>query len=379
MYSIYSYGQMLADTPRLHSYVAALTERVTSESVVLDLGCGPGYFSLLAAQLGARKVYAIEPDPVIQLARDVAATNGLADKIEFFECFSTEVTLPEKATIIVSDLRGVLPWYQQNLPAIIDARNRLLAPGGILIPRRDVLWAAVVETPDKYNEIVGPWGQSGLNLSSAATAATNTWRKAYLKPEQLLVTPVCWAILDYYGLDDLDCKAEISWQVERSGTAHGFCVWFDSELVGDIRFSNHPKEPELIYGSGLFPFPHPVELAIGDQIELQLSADFIRDDYVWCWNTTILDGESRQTRANFKQSTLHQAPLSPAKLRKQAATYRPSLNQKGRIRSFILQSMTGDHSLEEIASQVAARFPEQYSDWKDALTDVTTMSLEFSQ
>ena len=379
MYSVYFYGQMLAETPRLHAYVAALTETVTPDSVVLDLGCGPGYFALLAAQLGARRVFAIEPDQVIQLAREAARANGLADRIEFFECFSTEVTLPEKATIIVSDLRGVLPWYQQSLPSIIDARNRLLAPGGILIPRRDVLWAAVVEAEDKFNKIVGPWEQPGLNLDSAKTAAVNTWRKEYLKPEQLLVAPAYWATLNYDELEDLDCKAEISWLVDRPGTAHGFSVWFDSELVGDIRFSNHPKEPELIYGNGLFPFPHPVEMAKGDHVELQLSADFIRDDYVWRWNTTILDGESRQIKANFKQSTLYHAPFSPTKLCKQAATYRPSLNQKGQIRSFILQSMTGDHSLEEIASLVAARFPEKYSDWRDALTDVTTMSLEFSQ
>jgi protein arginine N-methyltransferase 1 len=379
MYSIYSYGRMLANTPRLHAYVAALTETVTSDSVVLDLGCGPGYFALLAAQLGARRVYAIEPDPVIQFARDAASANGLSARIEFFECLSTEVTLSEKANIVVSDLRGVLPFYQQNLPSIIDARNRLLAPGGVLIPKRDLLWAAVVEAPDRYQDIVAPWQESNFDLSAARTAATNTWRKAHLKPDQLLVSPVCWATLNYYELGSLDCKAEISWPAERSGTAHGFCVWFDSELVGNIGFSNHPKESELIYGNGLFPFPHPVEVAKGDRIELQLNADFIRDDYVWRWNTTILDGESQQKKAGFKQSTLYGVALSPGKLHKQAATYKPSLNQKGQTKSFILQLMTGDHSLEEIATRVAERFPKQYSDWRDALSDVTTLSQELSQ
>jgi hypothetical protein len=55
------------------------------------------------------------------------------------------------------------------------------------------------------------------------------------------------------------------------------------------------------------------------------------------------------------------------------------LNQKGQIKSFILQLMTGDNSLEEIATQVAERFPKQYSDWKEALSDVTTLSQELSQ
>jgi SAM-dependent methyltransferase len=379
MYSIYSYGQMLADTPRLLAYVAALTETVTSDSVVLDLGCGPGYFALLAAQLGARRVYGIEPDAVIQFAREAATANGLSDRIEFFECLSTDVTLPEKANIIVSDLRGVLPFYEQNLRSIIDARNRLLAPGGVLIPKRDLLWAALVEAPDKYRDIVAPWQKSNLDLSPAKNAATNSWRKAHLKEDQLLASPVCWAILNYDELESFDCKAGISFQVERSGTAHGFSVWFDSELIANIGFSNHPNETELIYGNGLFLFSHPVEVAKGDRIDLQLSADFIRDDYVWRWNTTIVDGDSQQEKASFRQSTLYGAAFSPSKLHKQAATYKPSLNLKGQVKSFILQSMTGDYSLEEIATQVAARFPKQYSDWQDALTDVTTLSLEFSQ
>ena len=369
---------MLADTPRLRAYVAALTETVTPDSVVLDLGSGPGYFALLAARLGAKRVYAVEPDPVIQFAREAAIANKLSDRIEFFECLSSEVTLEEKANLIISDLRGVLPLYQRNLPSLVDVRKRLLAPGGILIPRSDRLWAAPVDTPNKYEDIVSPWQDNDFDLSAARSAATNTWRKAHLKPEQLLASPVCWATLNYYELESFDCRAEISWQVERSGIAHGFSVWFDSELTGEVGFSNHPNEPELIYGNGLFPFPQPVAVAKGDRIELKLSADFIRDDYVWRWNTTIIDGESMQTKATFKQSTLYGAALSPNKLHKQATTYKPSLSQKGHIEHFILQSMTGENSLEEIAIQVAEQFPGVYSDWNDALSDVTTISLELS-
>ena len=57
----------------------------------------------------------------------------------------SDLVLAYRAGIIISDLRGVLPWFQQHIPSIIDARKRLLARGGVLIPRRDILWAAVVE------------------------------------------------------------------------------------------------------------------------------------------------------------------------------------------------------------------------------------------
>src|SRR5678809_342287 len=154
MYSLHFYGQMLADAPRMDAYAAALRHVIRPDSVVMDLGCGPGVVALLACKLGARRVYAVEPNNVVGLAREAAAANGFSDRIEFFDKLSTEVALPEPATIIVSDLRGALPFFQQHIPSIIDARKRLLAPRGVLIPRRDILWAALVEAPEQYTELI---------------------------------------------------------------------------------------------------------------------------------------------------------------------------------------------------------------------------------
>lgn len=380
MYSVHTYGQMLADVPRMDAHIAALRRVVKPGSVVLDLGCGPGVFALLACQLGARRVFAIEPDNVIELAREAAKANGFADRIEFFQGFSTEITLPERADIIISDLRGVLPWYQQHIPSIVDARNRFLAPGGIIIPRRDILWAAVVDARERYQEIVGPWQSNGLDLSSARRVITNTWRKTRLKTSELLVEPLCWATLDYREIQCPDVSAEIVWQASRPGTAHGVAIWFDSELVDEIGFSNHPGSPELIYGNGLFPFSQPVEVADGDRICLTLRADHINGDYLWRWDTHFFAaGESGTPKASFKQSTFFGVPLSASQLRKQATVYRPVLDQRGEARSFIMQLMNGENSLAEIASRLAERFPQRYADSNAALNEVAAISREFGR
>ena len=317
MYSLHFYGQMLANAPRMEAYAAALRETVNRDSVVMDLGCGPGVFALLACKLGARRVYAVEPDNVIGLAREAAAANGFADRIEFFEKLSTEITLPEPATIIVSDLRGVLPWFEQNISSIIDARKRLLAPRGVLIPGRDILWAAVVEAPEQYAELVSPWqNQFELDLSAGTRFITNNWRKTHIKPEQFLAEPVCWNTIDYHEVESRDVRAEISWRAARDGTAHGFTLWFDSELGDDtsgIGFSNHPSAPRMIYGQGFFPFSQPVEISEGDRIKLRLAADFVQDNYVWRWDTDFIDRE--RVKASFKQSTFYGVPLSTAQLR----------------------------------------------------------------
>ena len=316
MYSLHFYGQMLADAPRMDAYTAALRRAVKPDSVVLDLGCGPGVFALLACKFGARRVYAVEPDNVIGIAREAAVANGYADRIEFFESLSTDITLPQLPTVIISDLRGVLPWFEQHIPSIIDARERLLARGGVLIPRRDVLWAAIVEAPEQYEDLVGPWKRFDLDLSAGERLITNTWRKSYLKPEQLLVDPVCWTTIDYYEVKNADIRAEISWRAARNGTAHGIAVWFDSELADDVSFSNHPAAPKMIYGVGLFPFSQPVEIMEGERIELRLAANLVQDGYVWRWDTAFFAGTG--VKASFKQSTFYGVPLSLAQLRQSA-------------------------------------------------------------
>ena len=316
MYSLHFYGQMLADRVRIDAYAEALRRTVKPDSVVLDLGCGPGLFALLACKLGARRVYAVEPDNAINIAREAAVANGFADRIEFFQSFSTEIVLPEPATIIVSDLRGVLPWFQQHIPAIVDARDRLLATDGVLIPRRDLLWAAVVEAADEYEKVVGPWQENkfDVDLSAGVSRITNTWRKTRIKAEELLTEAICWTRLDYYEVRSPDVCGEISWRAARSGTAHGVAVWFDTDLADGIGFSNRPGATELIYGTGFFPFPRPVEVREGERVDVKVRADFVKGDYVWTWDTDF-----RDQKIGFRQSTFYGVALSPEQLRKNYA------------------------------------------------------------
>src|SRR5262245_12583417 len=136
---------MIADRARMQAYTEALRRVVTPDSVVIDIGTGAGVFALLACRFGARRVYAIEPNNIIYVEQEIAAANGYDDRIQFIQDMSDKVTLPERGNVIISDIRGILPLFGTHIPSIIDARERLLAPDGVLIPQQDALWAAVVE------------------------------------------------------------------------------------------------------------------------------------------------------------------------------------------------------------------------------------------
>jgi hypothetical protein len=134
----------------------------------------------------------------------------------------------------------------------------------------------------------------------------------------------------------------------------------------------------LIYGNGFFPFTHPIEVVEGDRIQVMLRADFVREDYVWRWDSDFCTASNSVPVASFKQSTFFGAPLSPEQMRKQVANYKPALDQRGEARSFIMELMNGENSLAEIAERLAERFPQRYADWQVALNEVTAVSREFA-
>src|SRR5439155_22918484 len=115
VYSIADYGAMIADRGRIDAYARALKQRIQPDAVVIEIGAGAAVTTMIARQLSASKVYAIETDDIIHLGKEVAAANGHADRIYFIQKRSTEVELPEKADVIVADLRGVFPVFRQSL------------------------------------------------------------------------------------------------------------------------------------------------------------------------------------------------------------------------------------------------------------------------
>lgn len=310
MYNLADYGRMLADHVRMDPYAHALKTAVTPNSVVLDIGTSIGIHALLACKFGARKVFAIEPNDVIDLARHLAEVNGFSDRIEFIQDVSTNVTLPELADVIVSDLRGILPLFDQHIPSIVDARQRHLAPNGRLIPQKDSLWVAVVETPIIYKSLLRAWDDPyGLNLEPARKLILHQWQyddADLIRAANLLTAPTQWAILDYNTIMHPDVGANVVQQATRDGLAHGLLIWFDAELADGIGFSNAPQAKKIaeVYGRGFFPFLKPVPLSAGDTLHLTIQANLGDDGYCWQWNTRIYSQANQNVLlADFEQST----------------------------------------------------------------------------
>jgi protein arginine N-methyltransferase 1 len=372
---------MVTDQVRTGAYREALQKTVKPGHAVADLGTGTGVFAIFACQFGARKVYAIESDTAIEVARQVAASNGVADRIEFIPELSTRVSLPEPVDVIVSDLRGVLPFFAESVTSLIDARQRFLADGGTMIPGREPLWAALAEAREPYHydaEVLRDNG-FGIDMSAATRFAANEWRKTRVTREELLVEPQQWGMVDYKSVSSPHVEGDISCVSSRNGTANCLCIWFDTELIDGVGFSNGPGAPSNIYGQVLFPLEEPVEVSTGDRVEVAIEARLVEGEYSWRWSTRIAAEGSGSIKAEFEQSMIHATPVSLSRLRRREAGHRAALREDGEIDRYALSLMDGATPLREIADRLAERFPEHLVNGNQALTRAAQLSEKYSR
>jgi protein arginine N-methyltransferase 1 len=369
-YSTAGYYMMIADRVRTAAYTRALEEADCRDSVVLDIGTGCGYFAVLACQLGAVKVHAVEPDPIIEIAREVAVTNGVADAIEFHPMLSTEVTLPRPADILISDLRGILPFFGQHIRSIVDARTRLLREGGVQIPARDDIFAAFVCSERIFADYALPSSGDALvpDIEPLVGRLRNSWTKARVKLDECASPSIHLRSIDYSTVEATDFQGSLSWEPASRCTSHGICVWFDTVLYRDIGYSNAPGAPEAIYGQAFFPFETPLHLEKGDIATVSLRAVLIRGEYVWSWDTEVRSKkDDGAVRVAFRQSVLKgNAPMKEA-LHRQANAYVPPASDSVQMKRFVLERVDGNTSLEAIARELAAKFPAKFASWSAAL------------
>jgi type I protein arginine methyltransferase len=380
MYSLHDFGAMIADSGRFGAYAKAIAAAVRPGDTVAEIGCGPGVFSLLACRAGARRVFAIESDDSIQLARQLAAANGFTDRIEFFQSDSRKTELPERANVIVSDIRGVLPLFDHVIPSLEDARQRLLVTGGIMIPQRDTLKAAVIEADEFYSRLTSPWRKSvpGVDLSPSVLLILNQSYSSSFKNDQLLTQSQTWGLLDYTVGAATRVTAELDFHAAREGTAHGVCLWFETKLFDEIGYSSGPEDAGIIYGQLFLPWLEPVAVEKGQEIHVGLHADLVGLDYIWRWETRI-PAAANNAELHFQQSTFQGANFSPHSLRRQAVDFVPLLSEAGQADLWMLERMDGSASLQNIAQSASERFPRLFSSWHEAFRRAADLSREHSR
>jgi len=379
MYSLDEFALMFADKIRMEAYSAAIAQCVRPGDAVVDLGCGPGVFALLACKAGARRVYAIDVDGVVDFGRQLTAANGFGDRILFLRGDSRQIHLPERVNIVVSDVRCVLPLHSNAIDTIENARDRFLEKGGCLLPLKDTLFAAIVELPEHYGQLTRAWSAvPQLDLSSGLPLVLNTVYRHHIKPQQVLSNSRPWHVLDYTKGAKIPAQARLELPITRTTVAHGIGIWFQTQLAGDIGYSTEPDSLETVYGHLFLPWLEPVFLREGEICSVDLRAHLVGTDYIWRWETDIPPSAERQ-QVRFVQSSFYGSLFPPSVLRKRAMGFVPVLNETGQAERWMFQAIDGKRPLEDIAAEAARLFPHVFQRTEDAFNQAAEIAEKFSR
>jgi protein arginine N-methyltransferase 1 len=368
-YSISSYGRMVTCEPRMGVYAEALRRAIKPGCTVIDLGASFGAFALLACQYGAGKVIAIEPDPSIDLLLPLARANGCSDRITIVRDISTNYTPETRADVIVSDCRGTVPLFEHHIATVADARTRLLAPGGTLLPMRDTLRIALARSASSYRSTTRPWNRNayGLDLSAGRRFAENSFVKAYLKPKDLVSSPQELAVLEYRSVTEPNIDVTLDLVAERSGRVDGILVWFDAEIAEGLGYSNAPGQPELVYGQMFLPLADHPRLAAGGRINIRVRGTLLEGDYIWNWDWQAFDTAGTPQGTMMRQSTFLSRVQSPKAAGAVSNQHIPTLGTRMMLDRECLALVGEGRTLDAIAKTLQERHAEQLPTYKSAL------------
>ena len=206
---LHIHEEMLSDRTRTQGYKDAIVKNraLIEGKVVLDVGCGTGILSMMCAQAGARHVIAVDASDIVTMAKRIVSANNLSDRITVLrgtmETVDLASALPsgvEKVDVVISEWMGYALLYESMLPSVLWARDRYLAPGGIVLPTAcDMLLSL-----SSYDRL-GFWDDVyGFDMTAMKEAAVREAAVEVVPSESLLSAPSSFRLVDCERCADAD-------------------------------------------------------------------------------------------------------------------------------------------------------------------------------
>jgi SAM-dependent methyltransferase len=340
---------LLLDRSRLDLFRRAIAAAVRPGDTVLDLGAGSGILSFFACRAGARKVYAIESGPEVELARVLAERNDSAGRIEVIEARSQRVTLPKPADVAVSDTFGCFGVDGGIHEVMCDARARLLKPGGRLVPAGLGLLVAPVHVPSFEAELAQVDSAAGdVDLAPIRACMVNNLHPVDLGADSFLAEPALLCRTDW---TPGALGGEARFELHRDGSLSGLAGFFSATLAPGVEITNRPGARNVEYRAAFFPLERPVRVSRGEAAAVSVRNLVAAD--LWEWR--VCTG-----RETFEQTNLRGFPLSREVFARSAASYRPSRSRLGDAELFVLQSSDSTRDLSGIEADLVRLFPDLF-------------------
>ncbi len=273
---------MLNDRQRTQSYLDAIREVVQPGDVVVDLGTGTGVLAIAAAQAGASRVYAIERGSIGEVAQLNFSANQVDDRITLVRGRSTQVNLPERADVLVSEIIGAEPLRERILEFTADAIERFLKPDARLIPAQMNLYFQPFTHPDEFQQkyffaepVVDNWRSwYGIDFSAMLSVTAPQPFPIMLKATKprawdLLCDPALLATIDLTVQTRSDVELTQTFTIQRPGRLDSILIYPVAQLSPTVSLTRNPYEVDETssWFTPIWMLPEPFDAQVGDQFQ----------------------------------------------------------------------------------------------------------------
>ncbi|KAI8982407.1 S-adenosyl-L-methionine-dependent methyltransferase [Mycotypha africana] len=280
--------QMLKDTARTEAYRDFIYENkdIFKNKIVLDVGCGTGILSMFAAKAGAKQVFSVDNSAIIEKAKRNIKENELDHIITCIRGKVEEIELPvPQVDIIVSEWMGYFLLFEAMLDSVLVARDRWLAPKGIMAPSQTRILMAALDDEDLKDDRVNFWNDVyGFKMSAMKEPTLNEAVIDFLKPESVISDIITLKDLPLQTVTakqlDFVCKYEM--KINKDGTLYAFGGWFDTwftrdghdipadrgaeKVKGEIYLTTSPLGKDTHWKQTAFILEEPIQVKAGDKI-----------------------------------------------------------------------------------------------------------------
>lgn len=137
-----AFGTGTHETTRL--CLTELERKVTSDTELLDIGCGSGILSIASKLLGAKSIVGVDIDPLaVKIARENAALNQLSNRHIQFLCGSFIDEVSGQYDIICANIVADAILYLSNVVRSFLKPGGCFLCSGIIRPRAEEVFAAL--------------------------------------------------------------------------------------------------------------------------------------------------------------------------------------------------------------------------------------------
>jgi len=272
---------MMNESHRNDAYYEGIKTAVKPGKLVLEIGAGSGLLSMMAAKLGATQVVACEAEPLVaKTATSIVKTNGFADTVTILSKISYDVELgkdlPEKADVLIHEIFDSAIIGEHVLPAIEDAKKRLLKPDALIVPHAASIMIALMggEAAGQYLRVES---SHGFDLSGFNAIAS---KKIPFYREDIALVPMSAPVdafrFDFMKQDAYPAEDKIlELTASAAGPCYGVVQWIRIELDSTTTWENPPTDirSTTAWQRTIYRFDQPLQLTKGLVVKIAASHD----------------------------------------------------------------------------------------------------------